>query len=74
MRKLASMLLAIALARSVFPVPGGPYSSTPCHDSTPGDDAAGEFSYVQSATDSSAVVYEQRLFQSQYAGKLKERA
>lgn len=29
MRKLASMLLAMALARSVFPVPGGPYRSTP---------------------------------------------
>ena len=29
-RKFASMLEAIALANSVFPVPGGPYSSTPC--------------------------------------------
>lgn len=28
-RKLASMLLAIALAKSVLPVPGGPYSRTP---------------------------------------------
>lgn len=29
-RKLASMLLAMALASNVFPVPGGPYRSTPC--------------------------------------------
>lgn len=29
LRKLASMLAAMALARSVLPVPGGPYSSTP---------------------------------------------
>ncbi len=27
--KQASVLLATALAHSVFPVPGGPYSSTP---------------------------------------------
>ncbi len=29
LRKLASMLAAMALASSVLPVPGGPYSSTP---------------------------------------------
>jgi hypothetical protein len=29
LRKFASMLQAMALASSVLPVPGGPYSSTP---------------------------------------------
>ena len=31
LRKLASMLHAIARASSVLPVPGGPYRSTPVH-------------------------------------------
>jgi hypothetical protein len=29
-KKFASILLAMALANKVFPVPGGPYRSTPC--------------------------------------------
>jgi hypothetical protein len=30
-KKFASMLLAMALANRVLPVPGGPYNNTPCH-------------------------------------------
>ena len=34
-RKFASMLLAMAFARSVLPVPGGPYRSTPLGGAMP---------------------------------------